>query len=328
LKVGREFVGLESQDPVWTADAGPDRLSLFLGRMRHNWRLAICVFSVSVLTALLLAYFLPSYWRVEETLIPVARSSGGGLSLGSLAGLAGGLSGGGLGGLGSILGRAPSSQDESLAVLNSRELFDTYATRENLLPILFASRWDSQNRRWLVSGNRVPTLRSGYRLFDRNIRDVELDRRSGIVTFSITWKDRTQALKWARDLVDLTNAQMRARALTEAGNDMRYLSAAMRQANNDNASNQLTAALSSGYERALQDYMFAKGQPQYAFRIVDPPTYPDDRERVWPQRLVFVALGVMAGALLATLAVLMKTGWQARRRSDAVGPVPAYAPDL
>lgn len=147
FEVGRIFVGLEAQEPVWTAHPDPDRSWLFFDRMRRNWKLAAGIVGLFVGAALLLGFLLPQYWRVEETLMPVTRSSmGGSANLGALAGLAGGI-----GGLGSLLGRSSASQDEALAVLGSRELFDVYATRENLLPILFDSKWDSANRRWLVS---------------------------------------------------------------------------------------------------------------------------------------------------------------------------------
>ena len=172
-------------------------------------------------------------------------------------------------------------------------------------------------RHWLVSGASIPTLRRGYRLFNRSIRDIDLDRRSGIVTFSITWKDRALAVKWARGLVDLVNAQMRARALAQAEHDMRYLGAAIRKAGSDNDSNQLTSALSSAYERSVQDYMFAQGQQEYAFRIIDPPTWPDDRERVWPQRTLFAGLGLVLGMLFAVGAVYVREWWSGRNLADA-----------
>lgn len=306
-------MGLEAQEPVWAAGSDSDRLSLFFGRMRRNWKLAAGVVAFFVGLALLLGFLLPQYWRVEETLMPVPRNSmGNSANLGALAGLAGGF-----GGLGSLLGRASASQDEALAVLGSRELFDAYATRENLLPILFDDKWDSVNRRWRVSGSSIPTLRRGYRLFNRSIRDIELDRRSGIVTFSITWKDRAMAMKWARDLVDLANAQLRARAMAQAERDTRYLGAAIRKAGSDSDTNQLNAALSSAYEHALQDYAFAQGQPEFAFRIIDPPTYPDDRERVWPQRTVFALLGLVAGLLCAVGVVYLREWWAGRRHAGA-----------
>ncbi|MDE2473414.1 MAG: hypothetical protein KGO48_00025, partial [Alphaproteobacteria bacterium] len=71
--------------------------------------------------------------------------------------------------------------------------------------------------------------------------------------------------------------------------------------------------LASNYERQLQQYIFAQGQKDFAFRIIDPPTVPDIRERVFPQRLLFIALGVVAGILLAFITVLARERFRGRR---------------
>lgn len=299
-------MGVESAELTWSSGDGQDRLSQFFARLRQGWRLAAALVLLSTGTATTLAFVLPSWWRVEVMVMPVKPGAGlASLDLSSISGL---LGAGGLAGIGASLlgGKNASNEDEALAVLASREIFDTYATRENLLPVLFASKWDEKNSRWEVTGDRVPTLRRGYKLFNREIRDITLDRRSGIVTFAITWKDREQAVKWARDLVALTNEQMRQRALAEAGANMRYLTEAMKTMPLQNGSNALTGALANAYERSVQSYMYAQGQSEYAFRIIDPPTLPDKRERVFPQRILFIVLGFLAGCLLAVTAVQMR----------------------
>ena len=300
-------MGVESAELTWSAGDGQDRLSRFFTSLRHSWRLAAILVLLSTSAATTLAFVLPSWWRVEVMVMPVKPGAGlASLDLGSISGLLGGA--GGLAGIGASLlgGKTASNEEEALAVLASREIFDTYATRENLLPVLFASKWDDRNNRWTVTGERVPTLRRGYKLFNRSIRDITLDRRSGIVTFAITWKDREQAVKWARDLIALTNEQMRQRALAEAGENMRYLTEAMKTMPLQNGSNALTGALANAYERSLQSYMYAQGQSEYAFRIIDPPTLPDKRERVFPQRILFAVLGLLAGCLLAVFAVQLR----------------------
>ena len=65
-------------------------------------------------------------------------------------------------------------------------------------------------------------------------------------------------------------------------------------------------AAAEWYERALQSYMYASGQMDYAFRVIDPPTLPDARERVFPQRTLFLALGLILGALLSVPVVLFR----------------------
>ncbi len=290
--------GEEPVEFAWTERSGADRLSVFMDRMRRNWGLAAGVVAGCVAVAGILAFTLPSYWRVETVVMPVSKNSTGNLNIGALTS--------GLGALGALIGRPSSTQDEALAVLRSRELFDTYAKQQNLLPILFSSKWNAGYKRWDVSPSRIPTLRQGYRLFNNSIRNIDEDRRTGIVTMGITWKDRALAAKWARDLIDLTNSQLRERAVAEALQNMRYLSEQMRSGQGTSASNALNVALASAYERQLQDYMFAKGQQEFAFRIVDPPTIPDERERVWPQRPLLLALGFILGVILAIGAVYLR----------------------
>ena len=295
--MGVRQVGVDSTDLAWTASDSQDRLSQFLARARRHWIAAGATILLCGAAATVTAFVVPSYWRVDITVMPVKPSAGlGNLDLGSISGLLGG----GLAGVGASLlgGRSAGNQDEALAILASRELFDTYATRENLLPQLFDTKWDKDNNRWTVTGERVPTLRAGYKLFSRQIRDIALDRRTGIVTMSLTWKDREAAMKWARDLIALTNEQMRQHALSEANENMTYLQGAMVKAQGSGASNALNGALANAYERALQSYMYASGQSEYAFRVIDPPTLPDKYERVFPKRKLFLVFGLILGVLL------------------------------
>ena len=291
-------MGVDSADLVWTAGSEQDRLSSFIARLRRNWIAGAATVLLCGGGATILAYVLPSYWRIEITVMPVKPSAGlGNLDVSGISGLLGG----GLAAAGASLlgGKTSGNQDEALAILASRELFDTYATRENLLPQLFDTKWDKQNNRWKVRGDKVPTLRGGYKMFSHSVREITLDRRTSIVTMSLTWKDREAAVKWARDLIGLTNEQMRQHALAEAKQNMDYLSAALTKTQGSGASNALSGALASAYERALQSYMYASGQTDYAFRVIDPPTLPDARERVFPKRILFLALGLMVGLLLA-----------------------------
>jgi len=308
----RERPGIGTDGSVWTEPAAHSGLSQLVTRVRGHWLVAFLSVLLCVSVAGVLCLVLPSYWRVEIVAMPVVHETGSNAMLG------------GFGGIAALLARQSSNQDEAVAVLGSRELFDTYARQADLLPILFSNRWDPTNKRWDVPDWRIPTLREGYKLFDNHIRDIDLDRRTGIVTMAITWKDRALAAKWARDLIDLANRQLRDRAIREAQQNMRYLATQMRSGEGADANNALNAALASAYERQLQNFMFAKGQPEFAFRVIDPPTIPDDRERVFPQRILVLILGLMAGCVLAAPAVMLRERMATRRRVKSM-PLPAMA---
>jgi uncharacterized protein involved in exopolysaccharide biosynthesis len=291
--------------PHWLESGGEDRFTLFLAAARRRWILFGAVVVLSVAAAIALSFLMPSYWRAEITVMPVTASNGVNVNSALSSGLAN------LGGLGALLGRPASNQDEALAVLRSRALFDTYATQTDLLPVLYDTKWDAATKAWTVPVSEQPTLRQAFRLFDQTIRDIELDRRSGIVTLSITWKDRVLAAKWARDLIDLTNSQLRQRAMTDARRNMAFLSEQIKISGQGGAQNALTAALAASYDRELQNYMSASGQHDFAFRVIDAPTVPDLRERVSPNRVMIGAIGMVAGILLGCLVVW----WAERRRS-------------
>src|SRR5260221_4305538 len=267
-----------------------DGLTFFFLPLQGSWFLVGFLVLVSVATSVALAVIMKPYWRVEIVVMPVNRNVPTSLGSGSP----------GLTGLAPLIGRQDSLKDEALAVLRSRELFDTYAKEKNLLPVLFNDRWDGETNSWKVPPEQVPTLRQAYRLFDGGIRDIEEDRRTGIVTLAITWIDREQAVAWARDMIDLANRQLRDRAITDSQRNMKYLTDEMRSSPLS-AQNALANALTTAYEKQLQNYMFAKGQVEYAFRIIDVPTLPDERERVSPRRTLIVAAGSLGGLVVARL---------------------------
>ena len=288
---------------AWLGGQQGDGLTDFFAVLRRSRWLMTFLIVASIAASVWIALNLQPYWRVEIVVMPVNRNDPTSLNsvTPSLAGLA------------PLIGRQDPLRDEAMAVLRSRELFDSYAKDKNLLPLLFEDRWDPEANAWKVPPERVPTLRTAFRLFDTSIRDIEEDRRSGIVTLALTWKNREQAVTWARDMIELANKQLRTRALDDAERNMRYLTDEMRNSNRVIAQNALTNALAGAYEKQLQNYMFAKGQDEYAFRIIDRPTVPDERERVSPKRTLIVVIGLICGIVLGIAAAYAKNLLRGRR---------------
>ncbi|HYM17468.1 MAG TPA: Wzz/FepE/Etk N-terminal domain-containing protein [Micropepsaceae bacterium] len=288
----------------WRASDEGDGLTFFFTALRRSWFLILFIVAASVGASVYVVLNMEPYWRAEIVVMPVNRNDPGSLNSTTPA----------FGALANFVGRQDPLKDEAIAVLRSRELFDTYAKAKNILPILFKRRWDPETNNWNVPAERVPTLREAYRLFDGGIREIDEDRRTGIVTLSITWTDREQAVTWARDMIELANQQLRDRALADSQRNMKYLTDEMRSSPLS-SQNALASALTSAYEKQLQNYMFAKGQSEYAFHIIDQPTVPDIRERVSPKRTIIVGA---AGAGSLALAILLACARQSLRRRKPV----------
>ncbi len=272
----------------------PDEILLALtsiwATIRRNWLVAALVFILTLGCVAAVGLSMTPLWRVEIVVIPVRENDPSALSgLASSFGLFGR----------SAFGGADVRSEESLAVLRSRELINEYVRENELLPVLFDDQWDAEQGEWTVPPDSVPTLRQAYALFDGSIREIEQDRLTGTVTLSITWKDREQAAVWAREIIALANRQIRERAAAEAMINIEYLNDEMRTATGLGAQNALSVALANAYEQQLQNYMFARGQQEYAFRVIDPPTVPDEWERVSPQRSVVALVGVLLAAVFA-----------------------------
>ena len=64
---------------------------------------------------------------------------------------------------------------------------------------MFPGKWDAEKKKW-KDRNDVPTDWEAFRMFDKNIRLVSVDRKSGLVTLTIDWKDPALAAAWANSL--------------------------------------------------------------------------------------------------------------------------------
>src|SRR3569832_1858426 len=68
----------------------------------------------------------------------------------------------------------------------------------------------------LEDQNEAPTLRQAYLLFDERLRTITQDKKTGLITLVIEWKDPKQAAQWANLLVERLKFHERRAAKTEA----------------------------------------------------------------------------------------------------------------
>lgn len=217
----------------------------------------------------------------------------------------------GIGGLASLAGiRIGASGDnaQAVAVLRSRALIEDFINAENLMPVLFADDWNSESESWInPDPEEQPDLRDGVKFFDENVRSIDENVESGLITLTVEWTDADVAARWVDQLVRLTNDKLRDWDLTESRARLSFLDEQLKTEN----LLELRQTLSRMIEEQMQTIMLAQADTEYAFRTIDPPRAPIERSS--PRRKLVVALAVVLGGFLGLILALFKFAADNRR---------------
>jgi uncharacterized protein involved in exopolysaccharide biosynthesis len=202
---------------------------------------------------------------------------------------------------------------EDVAIMTSEALTERYIESNNLLPILYADKWDGVRSRWKTDdAGKIPTAWKANRYFRDKIRNVTENPKTGLVSLTITWADPRQAAKWANDLVVMTNEYLRTRAINETERNIAFL---QDQSKSNNVLS-LQSAISSLTETQLKKVMIARGREQYALKVLDPATVPEKQS--FPQRAIWISSAFSVGLFLSIVFVLLRgSGGKPSARSTA-----------
>ena len=277
------------------------RLSEYLSVLkRARWRLTAFVVACT-LCATIVGFLLPRKFTTVIVVSPVTSTPGGG-RLGGLSSMVSQL-----GGLASLAGLSlgeDTQRAETLAVLESSALTERYIAQNDLLPELFRKQWDPQRRQWKVSAPRqMPTLWKANQLFDKKVRTIATDAKSGIVTMKITWTNPAEAAAWANGLVAMTNDYLRGKAIAEAERNIAYL--------NDQAEKtnlvQVREAIYAILESEINKEMLARGTQEYALKVLDPAQPPERPSSL--SHTEWLLLGLLGSTGLALVSVFLRIAW-------------------
>jgi uncharacterized protein involved in exopolysaccharide biosynthesis len=265
------------------------------------WRAKFIVLALSTTLALgglAIGLLTDRQYEASVVLAPAEDESGAG-SLGGLGALASQYSG--LASLAGINLTGGSHKDESIAVLQSELLTERYIRDKNLLPVLYARKWDEATRKWKTNDpKQVPTLWKANRYFKDDIRKITDERKTGLIVLTIRWKDPKQAAQWANDLVALTNNYLRDKAIREAQRNISYLN---EQAVKTNVI-EVRKAVYSLLEQEINKEMLARGREEYALKVIDPAVAPERPSSAGPKLLAL--FGFVLGGVLTILGIFAR----------------------
>lgn len=277
---------------------------------RVIWKRKMMILSVTVAAALVSIVVLlrvtPIY-RAEVLLAPVTGEE----SKGRVASL------GGLGGLAAMAGMAlpgGGRTEENLAILKSREFIWKFIKDNKLMPVLFEDGWDPEKKRWKEDDpEKQPSQWAAYRAFS-GVINVNNDKKTGLVTFSVEWKDAGLAANWANELARRLNAYLREQATARSEANLEYLRQALMQTQISDMRQTLFELIASEQKKA----MLANAQEEFAFRVLDRAVEPDMKVKSKRSQIVILST-LFAGFLAVFAAFILESIERRKREKEAKG---------
>ena len=156
-------------------------------------------------------------------------------------------------------------------------------------------------------------IRDAVDYFDTGVRAIGEDKKSGLITLSVTWTDAALATEWANELVKRANQRLRSQALQESERNIKYLQGEI-AATNVTA---LQQAIGKVIESEMQKLLLARGSEEFAFKVIDKAVQP--KKRAKPQRMLVVLGAAVGGALFALFLVLVGNWWSQQKLRRSAG---------
>ena len=285
-KSSTKYVMVESSS---SADEDEIDLLELIRTLLQAWKTIVGITIICIGLAVAYALHVPEVFKAETLLTPATEEKSGASSalsqFGGLAAMAG------------ISIPSDSNFEQTVATLESRKFLSQYIDRKKLLPVLFEEIWDAESQSWLVETKEdEPTEQKAVVAF-KEILSVDEDKKSGLISLSISWKDPAVAAEWANDLVKQLNEQLREKAITDSQKRVGYLERELAKTTLQD----MRAVLYNLLESEKQKAMLANVNEEFALEVIDPAVAPEIREK--PKRKLIVALGGVCGGFLGIFAV-------------------------
>ncbi len=273
--------------------------------LRLKW-IAVLILVIFIGAGSAYAFLSRPIYRISTSLIPAANSSDSfaNRAVGSLGGLASLV--------GADLGGGQGETVEALAVMRSRRFTTEFIRDNDLLPRLFPAAWDASRKQWMVPESEIPTYARAYAYFDGRVRKLTEDKKTGIVTLTIDWFDREEAVAWAGELVRRVNEEMRSRTIAESTASL----ARLEQQAAGTTVVAVQSSLAQLIESELRRKTLASIRQDYVFRVVDPPAMPDMDDPVFPKKSFVIVVSVAAALLLIAVVVVVSVLVRVKRSDE------------
>ena len=177
-----------------------------------------------------------------------------------------------------------------------------YITENNLMPIIFAHRWDKEKNDWM---NVTPRLFDGY-LSVLGSMDINSDQN--IFTITVTGASPEYCATFMNKIIHRLNEYIRNESIQEGNRAIAFLENELEETKLANSKTMLFRLI----EQQTQNNMIANVREEYAFKVIDPAIEPVDH--AGPNRRFIVFIGTLLGTFVGTISILIVHFIQLNRR--------------
>lgn len=303
--------------------ASNDELEIDLGELfgvlwNGVWWIMLAGILAGVI-GIVVAFSQANQYKASTVLAPAGDDAKG--AAGAIASQFGGLAS--LAGI-SLPGGGGGTQN-SLAVLQSAEFIAQFIHEQGIKPVLYAKQWDARRQQWKPRGapgmlkrlmlswvddpvqqaraqrkTLEPSELEAAELFKKKLLAVSEEKKTGLVTVTITWRDPNQAAAWADGLVRQLNRRMQREAMADADRSLAYLQAELAKTQEV----PVREAIYKLVESKQKTRMVASVSNEVAFKVLDPVSASE--VPVSPKRPLIIVLAGMVGGMLAIVLLLVR----------------------
>ncbi|MDD5247884.1 MAG: Wzz/FepE/Etk N-terminal domain-containing protein [Rhodocyclaceae bacterium] len=256
----------------------------------------IVAFSLGVAFVAAAFSFIPTPMFKAEVVTQI-KGSHAGAGMSALAGLA------------SAAGVLPAGAggDETLVAntgtLQSKELMRDFVRSQKIEAALLNEDGFSLSK-FLGLSDEAPDsakrLELAREVFEKSVMSIEADKKSGLTTITIKWKDPKVAADWANGFIVMANNEVRGVSIDRARKNLESLHAELPKT----AAVEVQQAIYNVIEDQVKTIMMATTQPEFAFQVIDPAAAPV--RRYWPKRGLIVILATLVAGMISVGVVLVR----------------------
>lgn len=276
----------------------PPMIDIIIASAVARWRVVAIWAAAGFALAVGLGFLITPIYRATVVVLPRAADSSQGIGQNGLLSKLGAL-----GGLSGLLSSIGSSQAESVAVLESRDLAESFISDQQIVGKLTDSHGWLED---LVGLGSEPsdelTASEAYRRFSEHVLGISEDHQTGLVTITIDWNERAVARDWANEFVMHANSAIKKQAIDLAQATLRYVAVQAEHANEV----AVRSTLDELAENQLKTLALAQTRPDFAFKVIDSAKLPDRHDKVRPHKVTMGFVGMLLGGMIAVVGVYLR----------------------